>query len=178
MKESLSIREAFIAEDSKWIEQAANIAYRLGDMFFMKEDYAQAREYFRKALDYRRKTAPAYQIINTQNRKGECCLLLGEYEQALQLYFSSLNMIYAQEGALDNDKIAYIKACIGEAYYHMQEYVLARTFYTQAIDLFTALNVASPEDDTIIDSIAACRSWLDDIDNHLIQSRPKSTYLS
>ena len=178
MKESLDIRESFIAEDSKWIEQSANICYRLGDMFFMKTDYAQAKDYFRKALDYRRKSAPAYQIINTQNRKGECCILLGEYEQALELYFSSLNMLYAQEGTPEDDKIAYIKACIGETYFHMEEYVLARTFYTQAITLFTALNDACPEDETFADSIAACGSWLDDIDSHLVQSRPKSSYLS
>ena len=179
MKEALAIRESFIDEDEKWIEQASNISYRLGDMFFQQEEYDSAKEYFGKTLQYCRKSSSESRIINVQNRIGECCLLLGEYAQALKFYFSSLSMADALEDPSDKDpKIAYCKSCIGEVYFNMQEYVLSRTFYTQAIQLYTALSQEYPDNATFSDSLTACNPWLDDIDLHLIRLRPKTSYLS
>ena len=179
MKEALQMRESFIADDDSWIEQASNISFRLGDMFFLKEEYQTAKDYFRKALNYRRQSSSAGLIINALNRTAECCSLLGEHPRALELYFEAMKMASALEDPIDRCiRMAFGKASVGEVYFSMHEYILSRTFYTQAIDLFTSLSAEYPDDEMFTDSISACRSWLDDIDNHLIPPRRKSSYLS
>ena len=179
LKEALSLQESLTSNEHSWMEHIADIYFRLGDMFFLKEEYQQAKVHFSNALDYRRKCATQGQIMTTQFKKAECCQSLGEHEQALELYFSSLKMASAMEDSKDkHKKTAYCKACIGEVYFNMEEYFLSRTFYTKAIEIYTVLNEKYPEDATNAESIAACQSWLDDIDNYLIRQRSKSSYLS
>lgn len=179
MKEALQLRESFIADDASWIEQASNICFRLGDMFFLKEEYQTAMEYFRKALNYRRQSSSEGLIINALNRTAECSSLLGEHSRALELYFEAMKMASALEDPVDRRvRMAFGKASVGEVYFSMNEYILSRIFYTQAIDLFSSLSAEYPDDEMFTDSISACRSWLDDIDSHLIPPRRKSSYLS
>ena len=179
LKEALSIQESLISDEPSWIEHVADISFRLGDMFFQKEEYESAKEYFGKALDYRRKCATQGQIMTIQFKKAECCERLGEHEQALELYFSSLKMVSAMDESIDKHRrTAYCKACIGEVYFNMEEYFLSRNFYTMAIEIYSLLKEEYPDDETYAESIVACQSWLDDIDTFLIQQRSKSSYLS
>ena len=172
MKESLSIRESFIQDDKDWIEPCSNVCFRLGDMYILKEEYEKAKDYFLKSLEYRRQGSSDILVINAMRMVASSCVFIGQYDEALDLYLSALKLSYSLEDEIEKQcKVALSKTDIGKVYFYMNEYLLSRISYSEAMEICISLEQATGNE-LYTDIIAFCRDWIDDIDQKLSSFTP------
>ena len=172
MKESLSIRESFIPDDKDSIEPCSNVCFRLGDMYILKEEYEKAKDYFLKSLEYRRQGSSDILVINAMRMVASSCVFIGQYDEALDLYLSALKLSYSLEDEIEKQcKVALSKTDIGKVYFYMNEYLLSRISYSEAMEICISLEQATGNE-LYTDIIAFCRDWIDDIDQKLSSFTP------
>lgn len=167
MKESLSIRESFIQDDKDWMEPCSNVCFRLGDMYILKEEYEKAKDCFLKALQYRRQGSSDILVINAMRMAASSCVFIGQYDEALDLCLSALKLSYSLEDEIERQcQVALSKTDIGKVYFCMNEYLLSRISYSEAMEICISLEQATGNE-FYTETIAICRDWIDDIDQRL-----------
>ena len=68
-------------------------------------------------------------------------------------------------------KVALSKTDIGKVYFYMNEYLLSRISYSEAMEICISLEQATGNE-LYTDIIAICRDWIDDIDQKLSSFTP------
>ena len=172
MKESLSIRESFIPDDKDWMEPCSNVCFRLGDMYILKEEYEKAKDCFLRALQYRRQGSSDILSINAMRMAASSCVFIGQYDEALDLCLSALKLSYSLEDEIERQcQVALSKTDIGKVYFCMNEYLLSRISYSEAMEICISLEQATGNE-FYTETIAICRDWIDDIDQKLSSFTP------
>ncbi len=69
-----------------------NVLNNIGNMYFIKADYQNARTYFEQALQVREKVKVSSNIADTLHNLGETSGKMGQYDQALEQYLRALDM--------------------------------------------------------------------------------------
>lgn len=100
------------------------------------------------------------------------CVFIGQYDEALDLYLSALKLSYSLEDEIEKQcKVALSKTDIGKVYFYMNEYLLSRISYSEAMEICISLEQATGNE-LYTDIIAFCRDWIDDIDQKLSSFTP------
>jgi Tfp pilus assembly protein PilF len=116
--------------------EKAHLFYQLG---WIKDDqgkYAEAIEFYEKALEIKQKTLPAshLDLAASYNNIGQVYDNMGEYSKALSYYEKALE-IYQKTLPANHRSLATSYNNIGQVYDNMGEYSKAFSYYEKALEI-------------------------------------------
>jgi tetratricopeptide (TPR) repeat protein len=115
--------------------------FDLGLVFSNKDDFAGAKEFYRKSRRLFEKLKLKHQLSDYYFNLGEISLFEKEYQKALDYYAAGLKIDEAQDNKMN---LASDYNMIGELYAQMDNNLEAERFFNQALAISKQIN-ASPE---------------------------------